>query len=109
MPYRAPELFDVKTSSTLTESTDIWSLGCVLFSLAYLYSPFETPSTVEQGGSMALAVMNGGWKFPEGNAARGYSEGLRDIVRACLKVKPEERADIDGVIELTENALQRLA
>lgn len=108
MPYRAPELFDVKTSSTLTESTDIWSLGCLLFALAYLYSPFETPSTVEQGGSMALAVMNGGWKFPASDAA-GYSEGCKEVVRRCLKVKPEERPDIEEVIRLTEEALRGLS
>ncbi|KAJ1796304.1 Serine/threonine-protein kinase env7, partial [Coemansia sp. RSA 2399] len=35
MPYRAPELFDVQTGAELDERTDIWSLGCLLFALAY--------------------------------------------------------------------------
>ncbi|KAG1223053.1 hypothetical protein G6F68_020453 [Rhizopus microsporus] len=30
MPYRAPELFDVKTGTTLDEKVDIWSLGCTI-------------------------------------------------------------------------------
>lgn len=34
MPYRAPELFDVKVGVTLDERVDIWSLGCTLFALA---------------------------------------------------------------------------
>ena len=31
MPYRAPELFEVKSQVGLTESVDIWSLGCFLY------------------------------------------------------------------------------
>lgn len=31
MPYRAPELFEVKPQVELTESVDIWSLGCFLY------------------------------------------------------------------------------
>src|SRR5467141_3479925 len=30
MPYRAPELFDVKTGSIIDTKVDIWSLGCTL-------------------------------------------------------------------------------
>ena len=55
MPYRAPELFDVKTDTTLDEKVDIWSLGCTLYALAYGTSPFETNQT-EQGGSIAFVT-----------------------------------------------------
>ncbi|KAK0531694.1 Serine/threonine-protein kinase env7 [Tilletia horrida] len=104
MPYRAPELFDVKTDTTLTESVDIWSLGCTLYAMAYLHSPFETAQTVEQGGSLALAVLNGAFKFPADDSR--YSEGLKNIVRACLQLKPEDRPDIDRLIEMVQTALQ---
>ncbi|KAL9934848.1 hypothetical protein V8E36_006623 [Tilletia maclaganii] len=104
MPYRAPELFDVKTDTTLTESVDIWSLGCTLYAMAYLHSPFETAQTVEQGGSLALAVLNGAFKFPSDDSR--YSEGLKNMVRACLQLKPEERPDIDKLIGLVETALR---
>ena len=107
MPYRAPELFDVPTDATLTEAVDIWSLGCTLYALAYLHSPFETSQTVEQGGSIALAVQNASYKFPPA-LQDPYSEKTRDIIKACLKPNPEERPDIDGLIELTNAAMRAL-
>ncbi|SPO27050.1 related to Prk1p [Ustilago trichophora] len=107
MPYRAPELFDVPTDTTLTEAVDIWSLGCLLYALAYLHSPFETTQTIEQGGSIALAVLNGSYKLPSGGEDP-YSEKTREVIKRCIQVKPEERPDIDQVIELTQAALRGL-
>ena len=107
MPYRAPELFDVPTDTTLTEAVDIWSLGCLLYALAYLHSPFETTQTIEQGGSIALAVMNGAYKMPSGGEDP-YSEKTREVIKRCIQVKPEDRPDIDQVIELTQAALRGL-
>lgn len=108
LPYRAPELFDVKTDSTLTESVDIWSLGCTLYAMAYHYSPFETPSMLEQGASTALAVLNNKWDFPK-DENQIYSKNFKTIVKRCLVFNPERRANIDEVIELTKKALERMA
>ena len=105
MPYRAPELFDVPTDTTLTEAVDVWSLGCLLYALAYLHSPFETTQTIEQGGSIALAVLNGSYKTPSEDP---YSEKTREVIKRCIQVKPEDRPDIDQVIELTQAALRGL-
>ena len=41
MPYRAPELFDVPSDSTIDERTDVFSLGATLYAMAFYYSPFE--------------------------------------------------------------------
>jgi len=106
MPYRAPELFDIKTNSTLTESVDIWSLGCTLYAMAYLHSPFETPDTTNQGGSLAMAVMNGRFNFPREDH---YGEKTREVIKECLKMKPDERPSIEKVLELSREALRSVS
>jgi len=101
MAYRAPELFDVKTGTPLDEKVDIWSLGCVLFALAYLHSPFENTQTTEQGGSIAMAVLNAQYKHPPS----GYSQGLKTLIDSMLKTNPQERPDIQQVLDATEQLL----
>jgi len=104
MSYRAPELFDVKTGQTLDEKVDIWSLGCTLFALAYSHSPFENAQTTEQGGSIAMAVLNAHYKHPQSP----YSQGIRNLIDSMLKVNPVERPDINEVIAMTDRVLQNL-
>lgn len=93
MPYRAPELFDVKTETVLDEKVDIWSLGCTLYAMAYGQSPFEV-SLNDQGGSIALAVLNGQFKFPSDNR---YSKEFQDLISWMLQVDPKSRPDIQQV------------
>ncbi|KAK7033383.1 Pkinase-domain-containing protein [Favolaschia claudopus] len=106
MAYRAPELYDVKTDTTLDEKVDIWSLGCTLFAMAYSHSPFENTQITEQGGSIAMAVMNAQYKHPANSA---YSQGFKDLVDSTLKADPKDRPDIHKVIEMTDRVLQSLA
>lgn len=124
MPYRAPELFDVKTGTVIDTMVDIWSLGCTLYACLVGKSPFEMRSD-ETGGSLSICVLGGDWRFPDegpggtkkknpppprrtmsgqqGPAAAGpgaaaeevvISEPIREVVRKCLKVEPSERPDM---------------
>jgi serine/threonine kinase 16 len=71
MPYRAPELFDVKTGSVIDTKVDIWSLGCTMYACLVGKSPFEARSD-ETGGSLSMCVLGGDWRWPgEGNATKG--------------------------------------
>lgn len=103
MPYRAPELFDVKTDSILTEKVDVWSLGCTLFSMAYGESPFEMTIN-QQGGTMALAVLNRQFYFP--NYKKDiYSRTLQDLISWMLNSDPNARPNIDKVISAVDRIL----
>ena len=125
MPYRAPELFDVKTGSVIDTKVDIWSLGCTLYACLTGKSPFEARSD-ETGGSLSICVLGGDWRFPDEGAKKepkgkqkmangssnpatsesAISDGVKDIVRRCLKVEPTERPDIDELIVLLENIIE---
>lgn len=74
MPYRAPELFDVKTSSVIDTKVDIWSLGCTLYACLTGKSPFEARSE-ETGGSLSICVLGGDWRFPDEGQGQGQGQG----------------------------------
>lgn len=97
MLYRAPELFNVELGANIDERTDIWSLGCVLYAMAFLESPFE--QVHNQGGSIALATLGGRIKFPENS---GYSSSLQEVICFLMKTNPAERPFIDAVIQRVE-------
>ncbi|PBP24555.1 serine/threonine kinase 16 [Diplocarpon rosae] len=121
MPYRAPELFDVKTGSTIDTKVDIWSLGCTLYACLVGKSPFEMRSD-ETGGSLSLCVLGGDWRFPDEGAGgkkkvvnqpgqsedSQISESIREVVRKCLKVEPAERPDVNELIEIVESVIGSL-
>ncbi|KAL1922421.1 uncharacterized protein VTP21DRAFT_9960 [Calcarisporiella thermophila] len=107
MPYRAPELFDVKTGSKLDEKVDIWSLGCTLYAMAYGQSPFEANMN-EQGGSMALAVLNGQFRFPTSEEEDRYSRDFRALVQSILVTEANNRPDIHQVIERVDQLMETL-
>ena len=87
MPYRAIELFDPHTGTQLDSRTDVWGIGCLLFSWWFGYSPFEcefTPTgavkVVECSLSRILA------KIPRPTAARASENDIfvADLVEWIL-------------------------
>ncbi|PSR82160.1 kinase-like domain-containing protein [Coniella lustricola] len=135
MPYRAPELFDVKTGTVIDTKVDIWSLGCTLYACLVGKSPFEMRSD-ETGGSLSICVLSGDWRFPDegpggtkkkaaptrqgtslgqtgaGAAAAAedlvISDPIKEIVRSCLQVEPSERPDIVELIQMVETVVEQL-
>ena len=127
MPYRAPELFDVKTGSVVDSKVDIWSLGCTMYACLVGKSPFEARSD-ETGGSLSICVLGGDWRWPgQGNASKGKdkqqpngdasgtpkadtypSPMVRDIVSRCLQVEASERPDVDELMSLLQDCIEGL-
>lgn len=133
MPYRAPELFDVKTGSAIDTKVDIWSLGCTMYACLIGKSPFEARSD-ETGGSLSICVLGGDWKWPDENAPKPKRQGtivegdaqtngntpggdsvrkypceeVRDVVKRCLMVEPSERPDVDELMGLIQNAVKHI-
>ncbi|KAF2224086.1 kinase-like domain-containing protein [Elsinoe ampelina] len=136
MPYRAPELFDVKTDTVIDTKVDIWSLGCTLYACLVGKSPFEARSE-ETGGSLSLCVLGGDWRFPDDDAngsvksrgkqavspggagqangsaegarkGAGISESVKEVVRKCLRVEPSERPDVGELIRLVDEVIEGL-
>ncbi|KAK5939547.1 Serine/threonine-protein kinase env7 [Knufia obscura] len=132
MPYRAPELFDVKTGSVIDTKVDIWSLGCTMYACLIGKSPFEARSD-ETGGSLSICVLGGDWKWPDENAPKPKRQGtivedgaangsatgggsgkkypcdeVREVVRRCLAVESAERPDVDELISMIEEVLPKL-
>ncbi|EFW22132.1 hypothetical protein D8B26_001144 [Coccidioides posadasii str. Silveira] len=129
IPYRAPELFDVKTGSIIDTKADIWSFGCTLYACLVGKSPFEARSD-ETGGSLSMCILGGDWRFPDEKTgtvqgkskvspANGESDEssrersaisreVKEVVRRCLRVEPSERPDIDELIEIIQQTIQAL-
>lgn len=73
MPYRAPELFDVKTGSVIDTKVDIWSLGCTMYACLAGKSPFEARSD-ETGGSLSICVLGGDWRWSDEGHQKGKAK-----------------------------------
>jgi serine/threonine kinase 16 len=96
MPYRAPELFDVKTGSTIDTKVDIWSLGCTMYACLVGKSPFEARSD-ETGGSLSICVLGGDWRWPgEGNATKGKDRAHPPPRQGTVIQQPNGNANPQG-------------
>jgi serine/threonine protein kinase len=85
--YRAPEMVDLYMAKKLTQATDVWALGCCLYSLAFLKNCFEEGSN--------LAILSRNYKIPDDNP---YGEGLAELIDRMLTDDSKARADMTEVI-----------
>lgn len=95
LPYRAPELLDVSTGANITEKTDIWSLGCLLYCCCFGLSPFEKLE-IEQGANINLAITQGKYSVPTNHK---FSPELINLIDDCLKLDPQNRPSVDQLLE----------
>ena len=91
--YMSPEVLRGKGYAF---KSDVWSLGCILYELAVLRSPFK-----EEGLSLyGLFQKISKGEYPEVPAP--YSDELRRMVHRMLDVNVEKRATIDDVCNVSK-------
>eukprot|EP00633_Aureoumbra_lagunensis_P000698 CAMPEP_0197291944 /NCGR_PEP_ID=MMETSP0890-20130614/20323_1 /TAXON_ID=44058 ORGANISM="Aureoumbra lagunensis, Strain CCMP1510" /NCGR_SAMPLE_ID=MMETSP0890 /ASSEMBLY_ACC=CAM_ASM_000533 /LENGTH=156 /DNA_ID=CAMNT_0042765449 /DNA_START=657 /DNA_END=1127 /DNA_ORIENTATION=+ len=125
MTYRAPELWDPppEISTINTTKADVWALGCLLWAMAFGYSPFEAefpssksqyikPRLVETSHLRVLAtpptppldsLPNVQQTSPQ------FFQSVLDASRLLLVLDPTERPHIDHVLDISANRLVALA
>lgn len=94
--YRAPELFNVESNCVIDERTDIWSLGCVLYSMMFGEGPYDM--IFQKGDSVALAVQNN-ITIPENNR---YSQGLESLLSSMMVVNHVDRPHVSTILSQLE-------
>lgn len=104
LPYRAPELLDVSSNASITEATDIWSLGCLLYCTCFGYSPFEKME-LDEGANLNVAISAGKFKYPPDNG--NYTPELVAIISDCLQLDATARPNVDQLIERCLELLRR--
>ena len=78
--YRAPEMVDFFGVSEITEKTDIWALGCILYTLMFMKQPFANASK--------LAILGAKYTIPPRHR---YSPDLVDLLKRMLCADPAKR------------------
>eukprot|EP00126_Sphaerothecum_destruens_P006775 Sdes_comp19520_c0_seq2m11096 len=116
LPYRAPELLSVPSQCLIDERVDIWSLGCTLYAMAYLRSPFESILNSNSGDSVLLSILSGKVNFPPFEPSTNisspssppfasYSSQFQDLVLFMLNPNPLERPFIGQVLSRIDSLL----
>jgi serine/threonine-protein kinase TTK/MPS1 len=71
-------------------NSDVWSLGCILYEIAYGKQPF---GHLSNPAHKIEAIMNGKIEFPP------CSQGdVLDVLKRCLVRNPEGRADVEELL-----------
>ena len=86
---RAPEMVDFFGVSAITEKTDIWALGCILYTLMFMKQPFANAGK--------LAILGAKYTIPPRHR---YSPELVNLLKMCLTADPVKRASAVELVKV---------
>jgi serine/threonine protein kinase len=86
--YMPPEVISEQAYNTLC---DVWSLGCVMYELCALTPPFTAKSHAQLQEKIKIGKYN---ELPA-----HYSNRLKMCIDVCLITEPEERADVNQLLQ----------
>lgn len=84
--YMSPEVLN---QNRYNESSDLWSLGCVIYELCSLSPPFNAPNQE----ILTIKVKEGKFRPIPSH----YSAELQAVINKLLRVDPSQRASIDNL------------
>jgi NIMA (never in mitosis gene a)-related kinase len=87
--YLSPEIVQ---SQPYTLSTDVWSLGVVLYELCALKPPFDAPSL----HLLSMKIVRGVFSPLPSN----FSAGMKTLVQNCLNIVPGLRPSVNQILKL---------
>ena len=70
-------------------------LGCVIFSLCFGFHPFQD--------SQKIAILNAQYFIPNDIKDNRISEKLKDLICAILVPNPNERPNVDHILQILNN------
>ncbi|CAG0914083.1 unnamed protein product [Notodromas monacha] len=89
--YRAPEMLDLWNNYPVNQASDVWALGCVLYTMCFKTHPFED--------SAKLRIINANYSLPAGDSRFIV---FYDLLKGTFQVDPRTRPT-------TYECLERLA
>lgn len=87
--YLSPEIVQSKPYNV---KTDIWSLGVMLYEMCALKPPFDAPSIHLLSMKIVRGVYN--------PVPTCFSAELRQLIKMMLDVRPEQRPDVNKVLNM---------
>ncbi|KAL0488881.1 serine/threonine-protein kinase [Acrasis kona] len=88
MAYRSPEMADLYCGKIISEKSDVWALGCVLYKMCYFVGPFEDAGN--------LQIINGKYTIPD---SPRYSNKITSLLRSIFVINPDARPTVFDVID----------